>query len=143
MALTTEQKVVIGLGTVAGISGILLIVKKVLGAPPELKAEANGPYSGVVGEPLTLHGSASGGTPPYTYAWDMDNDGVYETPGQNPTGTWAEAGTYTIHLKVTDDAGDEATDEASVMITTLATEITDFAIRANNSQLQKERLVLK
>ena len=85
--------------------------------PPTLTAEAGGPYSGTEEESITLAGSASGGTSPYTFAWDLDNDGEYDdTTGASPSYTWETAGTYTIGLQVTDDADDTATDTATVTI---------------------------
>ena len=47
-------------------------------------AEANGPYTVAEGDSITLDGSGSVDPDPgdtLTYAWDLDNDGVYETPG--------------------------------------------------------------
>jgi PKD repeat protein len=89
-------------------------------APPTaLVAEAGGPYGGTAGSPVNLSGSASGGTSPYTCDWDLDNDGTYETPGQDVSHTWASAGDYTVGLQVTDSASraNVATDTASVHIT--------------------------
>ena len=87
------------------------------GAP--LTAEAGGPYTGTAGSPVSLSGSATGGTPPYTWAWDLDNDGAYDDSTlQNPSHTWATAGDYTVGLKVTDNVAATDTDTASVHITT-------------------------
>lgn len=87
-------------------------------APPlTLTAEAGDPYSGAVGEEIALEGSASGGTSPYTYAWDLDNDGVYDDDtGASPSNSWETAGTYTIGLQVTDSVPDTATDTATVTV---------------------------
>jgi len=86
--------------------------------PPTLTADAGGPYSGTVGESITLSGSASGGTSPYTYAWDLDSDEVYDdSTAQNPSYTWDTAGSYIIGLQVTDDATATATDTATVTVT--------------------------
>jgi hypothetical protein len=46
-----------------------------------LTAEAGGSYSGNVGDTIQLSGSATGGTQPYSYAWDLDNDGQYDDEG--------------------------------------------------------------
>ena len=88
-------------------------------APPlTLTAEAGGPYSGAVGESITLSGSASGGTEPYNYAWDLDGDEVYDdSTAQNPSYTWDTAGSYTIGLQVTDNVSAIATDTATVLVT--------------------------
>ncbi|HEY90579.1 MAG TPA: PKD domain-containing protein [Dehalococcoidia bacterium] len=90
-----------------------------LSVPEPLTAEAGGPYSGTAGTAISLSGSASGGTAPYTYAWDLDNDGEYDdATGDSPSHTWATAGDYTISLEVTDDASATATDTATVEIKT-------------------------
>ncbi len=126
MALTTGQKAGIGAGITAGVVGIVLWTTKALAVA--LVADAGGPYQGVVDQPIKLKGSASGGEPPYSYAWDLDNDGIYETPGKNPTCTWSEPGDYSIGLEVTDSAGNKATDTAEVTITVVAAEILDFQL---------------
>jgi len=83
-----------------------------------LTADAHGPYSGTVGESIALSGSASGGTSPYTYAWDLDNDGQYDDDtGASPSYSWDTADTYTIGLEVTDDTAATATDTATVTVT--------------------------
>lgn len=80
-------------------------------------ADADGPYAGYEGQTISIFGSASGGTPPYSYAWDMDDDGYYDDSYvQNPTWSWGMAGDYSIGLKVTDNAAQEDTDTASVHI---------------------------
>ena len=83
-------------------------------------AEAGGPYYGDEGSAIFLTGSATDpGTDVLTYAWDLDNDGVYETPGKNVSKTWAQDGTYTVGLKVTDDNGGVDTDNATVTVNDL------------------------
>jgi len=88
-------------------------------APPLiLTAEAGGPYFGTVGEIITLTGFASGGTLPYTYAWDLDNDGEYDDATDvSPSNTWETADDYTIGLQVTDADSATATDTATVTVT--------------------------
>jgi len=91
-----------------------------IGVAPEapLTAEASGPYYVAVGESITLSGSASGGTSPYTYAWDLDDDGQYDDATVATTShSWATAGTYTIELQVTDNVSATATDTATVTVT--------------------------
>jgi hypothetical protein len=80
-------------------------------------AEADGPYSGYEGDVINLYGSASFGVPPYSYAWDLDYDGLFDdSTDQNPTYSWGTAGNYTVELKVTDNAAQEDTDTADVEI---------------------------
>ena len=81
-------------------------------------ANAGGPYAGIVNEPVEFTGSAYGGTPPYTYSWDLDNDGEYDdATGTTAEWTWDTIGEYTISLKVIDDDDKEDTDDATVTIT--------------------------
>jgi PKD repeat protein len=79
-----------------------------------LVADAGGPYSGKVGNPITFTGSASGGTLPYTYSWDT-GDGI--VPGNPATHTYTMPGVYTIILSVTDDTGSTATNITTATIT--------------------------
>ncbi|MCK4731814.1 MAG: PKD domain-containing protein, partial [Methanophagales archaeon] len=80
-------------------------------------ADAGGPYYGNINELVQFHGSATDGTPPYTYAWDFDNNGVIDSPLQNPTHSWSVAGTYYPTLKVVDDKGRYSKlDECTVLI---------------------------
>ncbi|RJQ30860.1 MAG: PKD domain-containing protein [Actinobacteria bacterium] len=79
--------------------------------------DAGGPYSGNVGEPVSL--SATGDDPdgdPLTYNWDLDNNGTYETPGQNVQNTWSIAGNYTVGVQADDGLGGYAQDTAVVSI---------------------------
>ena len=86
--------------------------------PPTLTADAGGPYSATVGEEIALSGSASGGTSPYIYAWDLDNDGQYDDADvENPSYSWDTAGTHTIGLQVTDSDLDIDPDTATVTVT--------------------------
>ncbi len=58
------------------------------------------PTSGMVPLTAAFEGSASGGTPPYTYAWDF-GDGSTGT-GPSPVHTYPNAGTFFWSLVVTD-----------------------------------------
>jgi PGF-CTERM protein len=83
----------------------------------ELTADAGGPYSGYVDQPITFTGSASGGVPLYTYEWDLDNDGEYDdATGAVASKSWSTAGTYTIGLKVTDSDSPENTDTGTTTV---------------------------
>ncbi len=91
-------------------------------APPNAAptAEAGGPYEGVVGNTITLDGSASvdaDGTI-VLYQWDLDGDGQYDDAnGVSADFYAAEAGTFTVGLQVTDDDGAQNTDTAVLDIT--------------------------
>ena len=83
----------------------------------DLIADAGGPYSGDVDEEIEIEGSASGGTSPYDYYWDLDEDGQFDdAEGNIITNSWNEEGTYTIWLKVVDDFGNIDIDYAVVII---------------------------
>ena len=85
------------------------------GQPEPLQCDAGGPYNGEVGKPVQFAGSASGGTEPYTWAWDF-GDGNTSTL-EDPTHAYAEPGIYDVTLTVTDAASDTATDTATANIT--------------------------
>ena len=64
--------------------------------------------------PLTVHftGTASGGTPPYTYAWTF-GDGA-QSADQNPSHTYTTVGTYHPVFTATDSTGAYTTDSLTV-----------------------------
>jgi len=64
----------------------------------------------LIGQSLTLTDTTSGGTPPYTYAWDFDNDGVADSTDASPTLEPGEEGAHTVSLTVTDALGDSDTE---------------------------------
>ena len=68
-------------------------------------ADAGGPYSGVVGAPVSFDGTGSG-DPDGTitsYAWDFGDGGT--ASGATPTHTFSVDGTFTVSLTVTDNDG--------------------------------------
>jgi hypothetical protein len=75
--------------------------------PPS--GDAGGPYSVVEGGSVIVTASGSdpeGGS--LSYAWDLDNDGSYETAGQSVTFSAAALtapSSYTIGVQVTDEGG--------------------------------------
>ena len=83
-------------------------------------AEAGGPYSGEVGDAITLDGSGStdsDGTI-VLYRWDLDGDGQYDdATGRAPTFNATAVGTFTVGLRVTDDDGVADVDTTSVAVT--------------------------
>lgn len=53
---------------------------------PPTHVDGGGPYYGLVGQPVLLHGAAAcapGDT--CTYAWDLDNDGAFATDANGKT----------------------------------------------------------
>ena len=92
----------------------------------EAGGDSEGKYYGVIDEVLTFDGSATSGTAPYTYAWDLDDDGEFDdSTNQNPTYSWSTYGQYKITLKVTDSNGKTDTDEATAIISQLNNNPTD------------------
>ena len=87
-------------------------------------ADAGGPYS--VDEGSSVVFAPSGSDPdgdPFTFAWDLDNDGIFETPGQSATFSAAELdgpSSHTIVVQVTDSDGLSATDETTVEVLNVA-----------------------
>jgi PKD repeat protein len=71
-------------------------------------ADAGGPYSGKIGEPVSIQGSCydPGFLDTHTFTWDMYGNAIYgDRIGANITWTWNSAGTFYIVLKVIDDDG--------------------------------------
>jgi PKD repeat protein len=73
------------------------------------------PTSGQVPLNVSFTGSASGGTPPYSYSWNF-GDGSATSTAQNPSHTYSNAGNYTATLTVTDSASPPGTATSSVPI---------------------------
>ena len=74
----------------------------------ELKADANGPYYGLINEPAQFEGKAKGGYSPHSYHWDFGD--TYSSDEQNPIHTYTSPGNYTVTLTVTDDTGNTSSD---------------------------------
>jgi len=82
-----------------------------------LGADAGGPYNGYTKENIHFTGSATGGATPYSYSWDLNNDGEFDdSTGIKASKSWDTPGTYTIGLKVTDNNGKNDTDTAQVTV---------------------------
>ncbi len=86
---------------------------------PPTNISAGGPYEGAVGEAVALSGTATcAAVDICTYAWDLDNDGLYDdASGATTSHTWIALGDYTVGLRVTDDDGSGGTATAQVRIT--------------------------
>jgi len=93
-------------------------------------ADAGGPYSTTEGGSISMDGSGS--TPgdasdPSSaitlYEWDCEGDGTYEYSSTSSTGdtcSYAQDGTYTLGLRVTDGYGLEGTGTATVTVTNIS-----------------------
>ena len=87
-------------------------------------ADANGPYSGYEGTPITFDATGStdlDGTIDL-YEWDWNNNGTYDESTASPTinHTWPDDRTGTVGLRVTDDDGQTHTNTASVTVNNVA-----------------------
>ncbi len=99
------------------------VVDAILEALEEIKtkpiADANGPYLGYVGLPITFDGMGSydlDGTI-VSYEWDFDDDGEFDdATGATPSKTWNSAYFGNISLKVTDNDGNEDVDSTTVTV---------------------------
>jgi PKD repeat protein len=90
------------------------------GPPPPVDqpptAQANGPYSGTVGTAIQLSSAGSlDSEGAWTGAWNFGDGGT--STALNPSHTYAVAGSYTVTLTVTDQAGQTASDNTSATIT--------------------------
>ena len=81
-------------------------------------ANAGGPYSANEGSSVAL--SATGSDPDgaaVTFAWDLNNDNVFETAGQNATFAAVDGpGAYTVQVQVTDETGAKSVAQAVVNV---------------------------
>ncbi|CAM2006664.1 PKD domain-containing protein [Acanthopleuribacter pedis] len=69
------------------------------------------------GGSVNFTGSPSGGTPPYTYAWDFNGGATNSTDEDPGAVTFATPGTYTVTFTVTDNTPTPDPTPASVVIT--------------------------
>jgi len=85
---------------------------------PALSAEAGGPYSGDVCDPVSFSGSGIGGIPPYSYSWAFGDSG--SSSGASPSHQYTSDGGYTATITVTDSdsPSNSAIDTAGVTIST-------------------------
>jgi hypothetical protein len=95
-------------------------------------ADAGGPYNTNEGQSVVLDGTGSSDPEglPLTYAWDLDNNGSFETTG-TATPTFpakGQDGPYTVVLRVTDSEGSVATDTAVVNVANVAPTVVIDAI---------------
>lgn len=99
-----------------------VVVGLVPNAPPTV--DAGGPYSAPEGGSATL--TASGSDPngdSLSYAWDLDNNGSFETSGQSVSFNAAlldGPSSYTVKVRATDPGGLSAVSSATVNVTNVA-----------------------
>jgi hypothetical protein len=106
--------------------GIVTITVEPVNDPPV--ADADGPYTGFEGTPITLDGSGSfdlEDDPDFgfvtLYEWDLDADGEYDDAvGVMVDHAFGDNGEYIVGLKVTDSYGDSDTATATVSVANVA-----------------------
>jgi len=79
-------------------------------------ADANGPYSGDVGEIITFDGSGSYDPDGTIVSWHWDFGDTNTGSGETTTHAYSSAGNYTVTLTVTDNDGGTGIDTASVYV---------------------------
>jgi len=82
----------------------------------ELEADANGPYYGLVDEPVQFQGSSKGGYRPYSWLWDFGD--TYTSEEQNPLHAYTSSGNYTVTLTVTDNTSNTSSNSTWAWIQT-------------------------
>jgi PKD repeat protein len=81
---------------------------------------AGGPYTTSVGISVTLVGTGTDVlSDTLAYAWNLDDDDTFETPGRVVTYTWMTTGTHTVTLQVDDGDGGVVTDTTTVFVDSL------------------------
>ena len=97
-------------------------------------ADANGPYTGNEGSPITFDGTGSSDSDGaiQAYEWDWDNDGTFDAAGETAQMTWADDHTGTVALRVTDNDGLTHTDTATVTVSNVAPAIQAVADQTAN-----------
>ncbi len=82
-------------------------------------ASAGGPYTGVVGTPISFDGSGSSDAEGVlTYTWNFGDGSVLTNVGAVPSYAYTASGSYTVTLTVTDTAGQTANATTTVTVNT-------------------------
>ena len=97
-------------------AGTTATISDVPNLPPV--ADANGPYSGTIGVPVTFDGTASTDQDGsiVSYDWNFGDGTIAMDVGPTPSHTYASDGSFTVTLTVTDDAGVTAADSTTANI---------------------------
>jgi PKD repeat protein len=109
---------------------------------PLAAASSCSPCEGQAPLPVNFAATASGGTPPYTFAWDFGDGGTSDSA--ETAHTYASPGAFSAKLAVTDALGDRAEADALPVgvspvppgIAKLSAKIGPFRIVAAGSNLQ-------
>ncbi|OLD09219.1 MAG: hypothetical protein AUI95_01400 [Crenarchaeota archaeon 13_1_40CM_3_52_4] len=92
------------------------------------------PSSPTVGQSVSFISSVSGGTAPYTYAWDFGDGST--SAAVNPSHTYSTAGSFTVELAVTDSSSPMLSQSAPhTVIVSPVTGQKDFTISARPTSI--------
>jgi PKD repeat protein len=97
-------------------------------APQALSVTIAGPTTGTVGTAVSFTATATGGTSPYTFAWNF-GDSTTGT-GATASHTYATAGTFTVTVTVTDANAKNATSTQTIIISTVTGTTTQLTFDA-------------
>lgn len=91
---------------------------------------------------VTFTNLVSGGTSPYLFSWDFDEDGLEDSSAENPVHTFTEAGVYSISLRVLDSDTGDSTHVKTDYITVNSTSIESYysSITETSGQALKSQL---
>ena len=92
---------------------------------------------GVAPATFEFQANLTGGTEPYTYVWDFDDDSE-ESDEQNVVHTFEEAGTYNITLTVTDSEDQTASDSIEITVDEAATPTVQNQTQNNQTETGEE-----
>ena len=95
-------------------------------------ADANGPYNGTEGSPISLDGTGSSdpdaatGDSIVSYEWELDGDGAFDDAiGAVVSHTFGDDGLYAVGLRVTDTFGETDTDGSVVTVSNVAPTVSE------------------
>jgi hypothetical protein len=91
--------------------------------------DAGGPYTVAEGSSVTLAGSASGGTAPYTFLWDPV-PGLDDPTVASPSFAGIDDGVFPLRLTAIDAVGIPGTDEGEVTVTNVAPVVDPLSLPA-------------
>jgi hypothetical protein len=94
-------------------------------------ADIGGPYTTNEGTPVSLNagGSTENGDGPFTYSWDLNNDGTFgDATGKTPSfSAVGQDGTYPIKVKVTNGDGFSSTASTTVTVNNVTPTVTTLS----------------
>lgn len=114
-------------------------------------ADAGGPYFTFDDTAITLSGSGfdvAGAADPLSFEWDLDNDGIFETTGQNVTFDPQALGftgtqTRTVNMRVSDGDGGQAIATTTVELLGVGTAVIDGVLHVVGSDNSDIALISK